>query len=297
MPIPSDQFAAIEENLNRLATECILAQPGRDDGLVPAYSLLGELREQCSLAPALREPIATWHATLEKLLDTAHPFDEATLSGLRGLIEWLPIAIESVKADRTVAPLGAPGPATPASGSAATVEKPAATDMLLELHLEENRELLGEFHGEAVDHLQQIEAALLALDHAPDNPEALNSIFRSFHTIKGNAGFLGLVPMQSLAHEVESLLDLARNRQLRLNAAIITEILRSRDALSAFTQQVAVALEKGQLPDKIIPVGHLIQAVKKLAAAPAVVVAGVADPGPGSTSPATPAPARNTSAR
>ena len=68
---------------------------------------------------------------------------------------------------------------------------------MLLLHLEENQELLGEFYGEAVDHLQQIEAALLALDQQPDNPEALNSIFRSFHTIKGNAGFLGLVPMQT----------------------------------------------------------------------------------------------------
>ena len=131
------------------------------------------------------------------------------------------------------------------------------------MRLDENRELLGEFYGEAVEHLQQIEAALLALEHQPDNPEALNSIFRSFHTIKGNAGFLGLVPMHTLAHEVESLLDLARNNKLRLNSAIVTEILRSRDALQALTQQVACALETGQLPDEIVPVGHLIQAVKK----------------------------------
>ncbi|HYD84527.1 MAG TPA: Hpt domain-containing protein, partial [Opitutus sp.] len=143
-------------------------------------------------------------------------------------------------------------------------------DVMLSLHLEENRELLAEFYGEAVDHLSQIEAALLALDQQPDNPEALNSIFRSFHTIKGNAGFLGLVPMHTLAHEVESLLDLARNQKLRLNAAIITEILRSRDALGALTQQVALALEKGQLPDQIIPVGHLIRAVKRLAENPQV---------------------------
>ena len=49
MPISSDQFAPIEEIINRLATESILAQPGRDDGMVPAYSLLGDLRELCGL--------------------------------------------------------------------------------------------------------------------------------------------------------------------------------------------------------------------------------------------------------
>ena len=70
---------------------------------------------------------------------------------------------------------------------------------------------------------------------------------------------------------MESLLDLARNQKLRLNAAIITVILRSRDALQALTQQVALALEKGQLPDQIIPVGHLIRSVKKLAADPTAV--------------------------
>ncbi|HEX2860842.1 MAG TPA: chemotaxis protein CheA, partial [Lacunisphaera sp.] len=128
-----------------------------------------------------------------------------------------------------------------------------------------NQELLTEFHAEVVDHLQQIEAALLQLDQQPDNPEALNSIFRSFHTIKGNAGFLGLVPMHTLAHEVESLLDLARTNKLHLTSVIITEILRSRDTLHALTQQVGVAIEKGKLPSEIIPVSHLIHAVKRLA--------------------------------
>ncbi|OYU97969.1 MAG: chemotaxis protein CheA, partial [Verrucomicrobiales bacterium VVV1] len=59
---------------------------------------------------------------------------------------------------------------------------------------------------------------------------------------------------------------MARNRQLTLNSVIVTEILNSRDALQALTQQVALALEKGQLPDKIVPVAHLIRAVKHLAA-------------------------------
>jgi two-component system chemotaxis sensor kinase CheA len=270
MPIPSDHYTTIEENLNRLATESVLAQVGRDDGLVPAYSLLGELRELCATAAEVREPIAVAHLALEKMLDAALPFDEATLTRLHRLVEWLPVALASLKAGQAVAefaPTAAPAAAAVAA-TAATEAKGAAGDVLLELHLDENRELLTEFLGEAVEHLQQIEAALLALDHEPENPEALNSIFRSFHTIKGNAGFMGLVPMQTLAHEVESLLDLARNHKLRLNAAIITEILRSRDALAALTQQVAEAIEQGKTPDRIIPVSHLIRAVRALALAP-----------------------------
>jgi two-component system chemotaxis sensor kinase CheA len=289
MPILPDQLSAIDDSINRLTAETILAQTGRDDGLVPAFSLLGDLLELCAAEPALHGPVSAQRGALEALLDAARPFDDESLGRLRRFVEWLPAAVAAVKSDQPVAALAAAAPAP-----AATIATPApatdtAADVLLELHLEENRELLAEFHAEAVDHLQQIEAALLALDQQPDNPEALNSIFRSFHTFKGNAGFLGLAPMQSLAHEVESLLDLARNRKLRLNAAIVTEILRSRDALVALTQQIAVALEQGRLPDRIIPVSHLITAVKLLAAtAGAEPVAAAAIPAPSSPAAAPP---------
>jgi two-component system chemotaxis sensor kinase CheA len=262
MPIPNPQFAAIEDAVNRLAAESILAQVGRDEGLVPAYSLLADLRDKCTAEPILHTAISAVQVDLEKLLDVAQPFDGATLGKLRTLVDWLPVAITALKHGHEVPPVGSP--ARPKKAVVAEESHPSA-DTLLTLNLEENRELLTEFYAETVDHLQQIEAALLALDQEPDNPEALNSIFRSFHTIKGNAGFLGLVPMHTLAHEVESLLDLARNRKLRLNAAIVTEILRSRDALQTLIQQVAVALEKGHLPSQIVPVSHLIDAVKRLA--------------------------------
>ena len=270
MPLTTEQTCHLEGAINRLATESILAQAGRDDGLVPSYSLLGDLREGCATEPALQAPIAAAHAALDKLLDNAQPFDEATIAQLRRLVEWLPVAMECLQHGKPVPASGA-GPVALAP-AASLVEVPAgeekaSADFLLDLHLEDNKELLAEFYAEAVDHLQQIEAALLALDQQPDDPEALNSIFRSFHTIKGNAGFLGLVPMQTLAHEVESLLDLARNHKLRLTAVIITEILRSRDALAALTQQVGRALEQGLLPDQIVPVSHLMRAVKKLAVA------------------------------
>jgi two-component system, chemotaxis family, sensor kinase CheA len=261
MPIPSESFQTLDDTISRLAAESILAQPGRDEGLVPSYSLLGDLRELCSIEPVLREPVAALHADLERCLDTAKPFDEPLLAKLHQLITWLPTAVAAIRNGTEV-----PNRTGPAPAAAPAAEHVAeAGDVMLELNLGDNQELLSEFHGEAVDHLQQIEAALLALDQQPDNPEALNSIFRSFHTIKGNAGFLGLVPMHTLAHEVESLLDLARNNKLRLTAPIITEILRSRDALSALTLQVARALEKRQMPDQIIPVGHLIRSVKRLA--------------------------------
>ncbi len=269
MPLAPDSYQALDDALNRLATESILASPGRDEGLIPSYSLLGELVELCSSEASIKDAVASVRAVLDKRLEAAQPFDEVSLGHVRGLVEWLPAAIESAKAGKapgTSAPkTSGPEESTPASQAASKAEESELKDVVLDLNLGENHELLNEFHAEAVDHLQQIEAALLILDQDPCNQESLNSIFRSFHTIKGNAGFLGLVPMHTLAHEVESLLDLARNNKLRLSPVIITEILRSRDALQALTQQVGLALEKAQMPKDIIPVSHLIRSVKRLA--------------------------------
>ncbi len=295
MPFSPSQIASLEDAANRLAAESILAQPGRDEGLVPAYSLLTDLKDKTAGDPALYGPVAAMQADLERLLDVAQPFDADTLGRLRSLVDWLPLALVAIKRGDTVPQVGdklANPEATPADAG--------HTDEILSLNLEENRELLTEFYAESVDHLQQIEAALLALDQEPDNPEALASIFRSFHTIKGNAGFLGLVPMHILAHEVESLLDLARNHRLRLNAAIITEILRSRDALQLLIQQVAVALEKGQLPSQIVPVRHLIEAVKRVAAQPdtarpAEVLSFASEERPAPAAPSVPAAAASAS--
>lgn len=273
-PEDMESASAIEETLNRLAVEAVLAAPGRDEGLIPSFSLLGELAERCAGEPDLRGPVAGLLPEFERTLDAGQPYTQGLLDGLRGLIAWMQAAIAARKAGLPIPPSGSGGvsAAPPAenptgpSSPAAAPKTPAPADSLLEFELGDNRDLLAEFQAEAAEHLQQIEATLLVLDRNPADPEALNAIFRSFHTIKGNAGFLGLGPMNKLAHEVETLLDLARNRRLQFGPAVVTEVLRSRDALQALLQQVADALESGRKPDRIVPTAELILAVRALAA-------------------------------
>ena len=299
MPISPDSFAALDDLISRIAGESILAQPGKDEGLIPSYSLLGELCELSAPEPALNGPVTAVRAALEKLLDAAKPFDDASLAAFRKAVDWLPKAFAAIKSGHAIptAPSAIVATAAPAAApAAAPVSAPAvddglaAKDVLLDLNLDENRELLTEFHAEALDHLQQIEAALLVLDEQPGDPEALNSIFRSFHTIKGVSGFLHLTPMHTLTHEVESLLDLARNRKLRLNSTIITEVLKSRDAVQAMVQQITAALENGTLPAEVIPVSHLMRAVKRLA------VPDTDKPAASAEAPAAPTPVAGTQA-
>ena len=71
-------------------------------------------------------------------------------------------------------------------------------------------EVLPDFIGEAREHIEASEAALLDLENEPENTELINAIFRAFHTIKGVAGYLNLEPMVELAHTAETLMDQLR---------------------------------------------------------------------------------------
>src|SRR6185312_1640489 len=97
----------------------------------------------------------------------------------------------------------------------------------------EDPEMVQDFVIEAREHLSSVETGLLTIEKEPGNSEALNAVFRSFHSIKGLAAFLGAAAIQELAHETENVLDLARSGAIALSPEIIDLILRSADDLAA----------------------------------------------------------------
>jgi len=130
-------------------------------------------------------------------------------------------------------------------------------------------ELLGDFILESREHLTSIELQLLTLDQDPANAEAIHAIFRGFHTIKGMAGFLDQDAVRDLAHEVETVLDLARNSQLTITPAVIDRILESKDYLNKCMGALDAMLQTGAaaaMPDN----AALIEAIRRLADPPNV---------------------------
>ncbi len=99
--------------------------------------------------------------------------------------------------------------------------------------LQADPELAGMFFAEALDHLGSIEATVLALESAPGDVKLLNDLFRPFHTIKGNAGALGVTSVQEVAHVVENLLDLGRSGKHAIAQAEIDVILKAVDVVTA----------------------------------------------------------------
>ena len=110
-------------------------------------------------------------------------------------------------------------------------------------------ELLNDFILESKEHLTTIELQLLTLDQDPGNQEAIHAVFRGFHTIKGMAGFLDLDAVRDVSHEVETILDLARNAQLAITPEVIDAILASKDYLSHWMGELEAMLQTGRAPD------------------------------------------------
>ncbi|MCL6545900.1 MAG: chemotaxis protein CheA [Bryobacteraceae bacterium] len=142
-------------------------------------------------------------------------------------------ALEEANHDSAVASAGEPPPAPPEP------ERPAAES----LPLARDPELVRDFVVESREHLTNIESSLLALEQDPANAESLHAAFRGFHTIKGLAGFLEFAAIQEVAHEVETLLDLARNQQLSVTPERIDVVLKAADYLKAAIRQVDASLD------------------------------------------------------
>lgn len=106
--------------------------------------------------------------------------------------------------------------------------------------------LLSEFVTEAQEHLDNCDVHLLTVETDPRDEEALNAVFRAFHTIKGVAGFLDLGDIQSLAHDAENLLDKARKGERKLSGANMDLTFEAVDLMKRLVGHVAQSLSTAE---------------------------------------------------
>lgn len=285
---------AVRKVLDGIALELVLAEPGKDNGLLPVNSLLAELevpRALAGLPDAMTAAIAPARQAVDSTLETG-AFDPDTLDGLRQWVGWMQEACDAVGLGRAL-------PAAPAALAAIqarsdsdpsrepvrveAVEPPGAPcvppttegdDLEQEaivLPSDSDRDLLREFASESAEHLTNIELGVLALEENPRDAATLHSIFRAFHTFKGGSGFLNLQPIHRLAHELESLLDLARQERLVIDGPVIDLILAGGDALKRFVADLEARLA-GRLPGApiVVPVRDLLARVRAVVESVAV---------------------------
>ncbi|MDQ2819460.1 MAG: chemotaxis protein CheA [Pseudomonadota bacterium] len=141
------------------------------------------------------------------------------------------------------------------------------------------------FFDEAEELLAEKERLLLGVDVAAPDPEDLNAIFRTAHSIKGGASTFGLTDMTEVTHILESLLDRIRKGEMALTGVHVDAFLAAKDILKmqldghrngAVVDQDAVADVRMMLQDlsqdvvapSALPAPSFLQVVSKPAVVP-----------------------------
>jgi len=274
----SEKLEEAISTVDKITMELVFAAPGNDNGLLSINCLaadLGEFVEDLKLPSDLSAALAEGEALVGEVFDGAGVFTEETIGKLNGWATWLKEALEAHRDGRGV-PARAVPEAVEAGSEEPEMDLPMAEDAgadteepSLTLDIESDGELLVEFINESVEHLQNIELGVLTLEETPDDEDTLNSIFRAFHTFKGGAGFLNLAPIKELAHELESLLDLARQGKLHIEGTVINLILEGGDALKKFTGKISAQLNgEDQGAPIVIPTLELLKGIRCVLANP-----------------------------
>ena len=97
--------------------------------------------------------------------------------------------------------------------------------------LDEMDDIINDFLAEASESLEQLDQKFMDLEKQPGDTALLNDIFRSIHTIKGAAGFLGFQQMVDVTHSTEDVLNKLRKGEMRVTPGIMDAILQSVDLI------------------------------------------------------------------
>jgi two-component system, chemotaxis family, sensor kinase CheA len=98
--------------------------------------------------------------------------------------------------------------------------------------------LLAQFLLEARDGLRDIDARLLALETDPTNSEGIAALFRTVHTLKGNAGLFDFPELTRVLHAAEDLMDAVRQQAVRFDEAMADALLAAMDFTGILLEEI-----------------------------------------------------------
>ncbi len=128
----------------------------------------------------------------------------------------------------------------------------------------QDESLTRDFIAEGLEYIEEIEVNILNLENEPENKDYINAIFRPFHSIKGVASFLNLEKIRSLAHNLESLLDKARNGEIAVTPSLIDVVLDGADALKTLIGQLRDILEGKKVAAADLDIPSLETRIRKI---------------------------------
>ena len=280
--------------LQHIALELAFVDPVQESGVDGIHDLLTQLTELLTGASGSRgtdtlDVIRLAQRAARRWIDERIAADSRlTAETIQRLHEWQPWMESAVTAWEyllpcptlpdgwqdvapTVAPLPSKQPTSTQPTTKASVSRaiPALEDVEEQLAdglaADADQEMVSLFCSSAQDLLQDIEQGVLVLEENPNESTTIDTVFRAFHTFKGNAGVMNFVVLQRLTHELESLLDAARRGTFQLGRESIDLILQGADILKRYVTELSSQLSGVEVGRKIsLPIPSLVRRAHRM---------------------------------
>ncbi|MBI5561954.1 MAG: chemotaxis protein CheA [Deltaproteobacteria bacterium] len=99
-------------------------------------------------------------------------------------------------------------------------------------------DIINDFVAEASESLEALDQKFVGLEKNPGDTKLLNDIFRSVHTIKGAAGFLGFTQMVEATHAAEDVLNKLRKGEMTVTPVIMDALLHAIDLIKKILRNI-----------------------------------------------------------
>jgi len=209
----------MNEQVEQLYTALKDFTPGDLVGTIEIQEQIQTILQEAPLSPQQKDLIKKTDSYLQAMIKDGA--EEGALKKIEGIVQEM----ESLFS-----------PPAPKEEKASEKEEQQAVD-------ESDLEVLSSFMLESRDHLENIEEKILNLENG-EEPDLVNDIFRSMHTIKGVASFIGLHKIKSLSHSMESVLDKLRDNEIEISTDLVDLLLSGVDLLNKMLAELDILSQK-----------------------------------------------------
>jgi len=104
-------------------------------------------------------------------------------------------------------------------------------------------EVLSYFAPEAQEYLESLEAQLLRLEKEEHNPDVIDRLFRTAHTLKGSAYTVGFQSIGDLTHYIEDFMGAVREGRIKIQPGYTDVLLQSVDVVRLLMRRDPASLD------------------------------------------------------
>ncbi|WP_341735769.1 hybrid sensor histidine kinase/response regulator [Microcoleus sp. CAWBG640] len=109
----------------------------------------------------------------------------------------------------------------------------------------EDEELRDVFKIASEEHLQKLDDGLLYLEEHPGDAAKLEELLRETHSLKGDAGMLGVKSVASLAHQMEHILGGVKRGETQLTSDISDRLSQGLEAIRKLVDEAVTGEDSG----------------------------------------------------